>query len=77
MNALEARRKASEINFTKVKNELSNIRRIVSEAVAKGEFEVDVYGKISKENDNLLRQEGFNIRSYSSGLNETSTEISW
>jgi hypothetical protein len=77
MNAVEARSKANEINFTKVKNELSNIKRIISEAVTKGEFETDVFGTITKENIKLLKQEGFNVRSYSSGLNETSTEISW
>jgi len=77
MNALEARSISSEINSNKIKAELNNIKKKISEAASNGEFAVDIYSIISKENNNLLKQEGFNIRSHTSGYNETATEISW
>ena len=48
----------------------------ISTAVKEGRFCVDIFGVITKENINYLREEGFTVKIYPSGMNEI-THISW
>ena len=77
MDATEARTKAAAVNSLKISNEFLKIQNEISTAVGEGRFEVDIFGGITKENMNYLRDKGFNVKTFPSGMNEISTHISW
>lgn len=77
MNATEARTNAAAANSLKISNEFLRIQNEISIAVGEGRFEVDIFDGITKENMNYLRDEGFNVKTFPSGMNEISTHISW
>ena len=77
MKATEAREKALSINSNRISTEYEHINGLIGEEVKDGKFKFDYDGSISTEVMNKLKEDGYELRYYQSGMNEYSTEIKW
>lgn len=78
MNAAEARQKATAIVTNEVDSQYAIIKKMISEAVGKGDFDCWIYNiPIKPEVRVKLIQEGYGIGPTQSDRNETLTQIKW
>ena len=77
MNAKVAREKAIFIQSNRINSEYVKVKVAISDKVEDGKLELIYDDTLCNEVVNLLRDEGYVIRSFQSGMNENSTEIKW
>lgn len=78
MNAAEARQKATEVLTNNVDSEYAIIKKMIGEAVSRGDFECWVFNTaIRQEVKAKLCLEGYCISPTQTDRNETSTQITW
>lgn len=77
MKADQARKKTYEVNTQTTGSQLAQIRKMISDAVSKGEYKIWFYDVIIPDVRAQLTKDGFFVDATQFERNETMTEIKW
>lgn len=76
ISAKEARYRTKEKVEEKLRIEKYDIETLINDAIEKGLYSVYIYKYLTKENQEYLKDLGYDVKS-STYYNETYTKISW
>lgn len=74
ISAEQAKKIASKIY---IKNNLEKISSKIEKACAKGEFDIEIEGFLDKELQEILKEEGYDVRVFIGDYDSQYTSISW
>lgn len=77
MKATEAREKALSIQSQRINNEYAMVKKEISTKVDDGKFSLPWDYTLCEEVISILKEEGYEVRYFKSGMNEYSYEINW